>query len=64
MLNGCRYISTPLMSPAVKETVTRQLKAQGSEWAHIEDAVKAVARIATDNSINGWYPHMLIEYQC
>ncbi|KIX03816.1 uncharacterized protein Z518_07369 [Rhinocladiella mackenziei CBS 650.93] len=47
------YIATPLMSDAVMNTLTTQLKEQGSGFALVEDSVKAVMRIATDDSING-----------
>jgi hypothetical protein len=33
--------------------VDAQLKSQGQEWAVTEDSVKAVLRVACDESING-----------
>jgi hypothetical protein len=45
------------MSEIVAATLVSQLSAQGSELAHVEDSVKAVLRLATDQSINGRHSH-------
>lgn len=48
-----RFIPTPLMSQAVVERLSSQLKSMGSGFAETEDCVRAVMRIATDPSVNG-----------
>jgi NAD(P)-dependent dehydrogenase (short-subunit alcohol dehydrogenase family) len=47
------FISTAIMSAEVKQAISARLESQGSGWADIEDALKAVLRIATDENING-----------
>lgn len=44
------------MSEAAIRTVKKQLELRGQEFAHIEDAVKAVMRVAVDQSIHGNFP--------
>lgn len=48
-----RFIATPIMSEAVVQTIKKQLEVRGQEFANIEDAVKAVMRVAADQTING-----------
>lgn len=48
-----RFIATPIMSEAAVQAIKKQLEARGQEFAHIEDAVKAVMRVAADQTING-----------
>ena len=41
------------MSDAVGKRLASQLAANGSAFAEIEDSVKAVMRVAADQSVNG-----------
>ncbi|KIW04175.1 uncharacterized protein PV09_04488 [Verruconis gallopava] len=47
------FISTDIMSDAVKERIGASLKSMKSDWAEVEDAAKAVMKVATDENING-----------
>jgi hypothetical protein len=51
-----RFIATPIMSEAAIRTIKKQLESRGQEFAHIEDAVKAVMRVAADQTIHGNVP--------
>lgn len=46
-------ILTPIMKDATREHISAIFHELGSDWALISDAVKAVLRVAADNSING-----------
>jgi hypothetical protein len=48
-----RFIATPIMSESAVRTIKKQLEVRGQEFAYIEDAVKAVMRVAADQTING-----------
>jgi hypothetical protein len=48
-----RFIKTPIMSENVLERLAPALKKEGSEFAEVEDSVKAVLKIACDEGING-----------
>jgi NAD(P)-dependent dehydrogenase (short-subunit alcohol dehydrogenase family) len=50
------FIKTPIMSENVVERLGPALANMGSEFAEIEDSVKAVLRIACDEKISGmWF---------
>jgi len=50
------FIKTPIMSENVVERLGPALANMGSEFAEIEDSVKAVLRIACDERISGmWF---------
>ncbi|KIV99232.1 uncharacterized protein PV09_09096 [Verruconis gallopava] len=46
-------IPTPIIPDEVKPIMEANMKSRGSDWAHLEDAVKACLRLAADDSING-----------
>jgi hypothetical protein len=45
----CRFIKTKILAPVVIEKLTEA----GYEFAEVEDAAKALMKIASDSSING-----------
>jgi NAD(P)-dependent dehydrogenase (short-subunit alcohol dehydrogenase family) len=47
------FVRTEIMSADVVDVITARLKSQGSDWADVNDAVKAVLRVSTDDEING-----------
>lgn len=47
------FIRTPIMSEEAARAIGNRLDAVGMGWALAEDSVKAVLRVATDESING-----------
>jgi NAD(P)-dependent dehydrogenase (short-subunit alcohol dehydrogenase family) len=47
------FIATAIMSTEVKERISRTLQSQNSDFADIDDAAKAVLRVAADDQING-----------
>ncbi|KAJ5951664.1 uncharacterized protein N7479_010077 [Penicillium vulpinum] len=47
------FIATPIMDENVVKTLGSQLAAQGSEFAHSDDSVNCISRIASDKSIHG-----------
>lgn len=49
------FIQTPIMSDNVLEKLGPALKSMNSDFAEVEDSVKAVLRIACDEDINGMY---------
>lgn len=49
------FINTPIMSATVIEQLGPALKNMNSDFAEVEDSVKAVLRLACDESINGAY---------
>ena len=51
-----RFIATPIMSESAIQTISKQLERRGIGFANIEDATKAVLRVAADQNINGNVP--------
>jgi hypothetical protein len=53
LTRGQRFIATSIVSDVVIQAIKAQLDQRGQEFAQIDDAVKAVMRVAADKSING-----------
>lgn len=49
------FINTPIMSATVVDQLGPALKAMNSDFAEVEDSVKAVLRLACDTTISGMY---------
>lgn len=49
------FINTPIMSAAIIEQLGPALKNMNSNFADVDDSVKAVLRLACDETINGMY---------
>jgi len=47
------FIRTPIISEQASQVIGARLDAMGLGWAEVEDSVKAVLRVATDEAING-----------
>lgn len=56
-----RFINTPIMTEAVISRLGPALQNKGSEFAEVDDSVKAVLRIACDSEINGEFSSLLTE---
>jgi hypothetical protein len=48
-----RFIKTPIMSEDIGKRLGSALVNMGSDFAEVEDSVKAVLRVACDEGING-----------
>jgi hypothetical protein len=56
-----RFINTPIMTEAVVSRLGPALQNKGSDFAEVDDSVKAVLRIACDSEINGEFSSLLTE---
>jgi hypothetical protein len=54
-MGKCRFIETPILTESVRNRLGGMLNFQESGFAEVEDSVKAVLRIASDETINGEY---------
>lgn len=54
------FINTPIMSAAVVDQLGPALKHMNSDFAEVDDSVKAVLRLACDETINGTYSSPLL----
>ncbi|OGM47290.1 hypothetical protein ABOM_003794 [Aspergillus bombycis] len=53
LTSSARFIATPILREAFVESTRRQFEAQGVDFALTDDAVTAVFKLITDESING-----------